>query len=123
MTILRDCYNSLKVLSYHPIRLIVSQELDFITKKLRTKSLMYSGDHPVLNKAEEEYRDTLATNSLYLEFAPNECGIPLRPFITVAECNICRQRETYFIDKWMDRLALLKSFERGHTLESRRSGP
>lgn len=36
-----------------------------------------------------------------------------------SNCPHCRYRETYFVDRWNARknIALMKSFERGHTKE------
>jgi hypothetical protein len=49
-----------------------------------------------------------------------EAWMPLYPFLTAQECPKCGHTEIYFIDRWdgKDRPARLKSFERGHDLES-----
>ncbi len=46
--------------------------------------------------------------------------ISLYPFITSAVCPQCEEVETYFVDAWDTKkgTARLKSFEKGHTLDS-----
>jgi hypothetical protein len=48
--------------------------------------------------------------------------VSLFPFLSVERCPKCGNREVYFPDKLQrrgpDNIATLKSFERGHTVES-----
>jgi hypothetical protein len=65
----------------------------------------------------------LIKRDLYIEVTENY-WVSLFPFIQVLGCDHCKVDEIYFVDRWdgQDSPAIMKSFERGHTLECRESG-
>jgi hypothetical protein len=81
------------------------------------------GDHPAWLQERHELPKYLKNGDIYLELTTGN-WMPLYPFQTVATCPACKIRETYFVDKYdfHEGPAQLKSFERGHTIESRELG-
>ncbi len=83
------------------------------------KSQLCIGDHPALPQDTALYPNPLKKHDLYIQIDDNDWA-PLYPFVTAEACPHCRTREIYSIDKWdsQNKSALLKSFERGHTVDS-----
>jgi ankyrin repeat protein len=113
------CMNQLAFCVYHPIRLIIDMDVDQQTSSIILTCFRLAGDHTVFPKEEVNYSKALPRNSLHMQITEG-AWIPLYPFLTVQECPKCGHTEVYFIDRWdgKDRPATLKSFERGHDLES-----
>jgi hypothetical protein len=112
---LQQLMNSLEFLIDYPIRLV--REMDAIRRSRRVvlKTLRLSGDHPGLPQEQLEYNEPLTRDDLYVELRSDYLH-PLYPFIVSKNCQSCKSREIYFIERWdgPSRPATLKSFERGH---------
>lgn len=82
-------------------------------EKLRRcmEALDFLADHPIRQKDG-------AGGHLFLNLG--DTRVPIYPFITSARCPQCGDAETYFVDAWDTRrgTARLKSFEKGHTIDS-----
>lgn len=116
---LTSCMTALSFFINHAIRQVIDQFVDRETLGHMTISYLLVGDHPVLPKETVSSPDLFPRDTLHLQITEG-MWIPLYPFLTVQECPKCGHTEVYFIDKWnrKDRHARLKSFERGHDLES-----
>jgi hypothetical protein len=112
---LQQVLTSLEFLIDYPIRLV--RDMDAIRRSRRVvlKTLRLTGDHPGLPQEQLEYNEPLTRDDLYVELRP-EYLHPLYPFIVSQNCQSCKAREIYFIERWegSGRPASLKSFERGH---------
>ena len=116
---LKGCLDAISFFIHYPIRFVF--DLDIIrgmpSAKLCTLRLV--GDHPALPKEEIMFPEPLSKNRLYIEVSQDK-WICLYPFVTFSYCLECKTRETFFIDRWqgIGKPAMLKSFEKGHELES-----
>jgi hypothetical protein len=81
--------------------------------------LRLSGDGPGFQQEKLDHPRALPRGDVFLDIG-DQVWVPLHPFIVATNCPRCLYRETYFIDRWDDRkgIALMKSFERGHTAEN-----
>ena len=88
------------------------------TRSVVLHTLRCEGDHPGFAQETIHYPEPLTKNDLYVEVEPGRWN-PLFPFLVARNCHLCKAREIYFVDKWNDKEkgALLKSFERGHSME------
>jgi hypothetical protein len=113
----------LSFLTEHPLRLITDFDRIRNSAEINVKCLRYAGDHPGFQQEQIKYNDIVKKNDIYIELQPGSWR-SLFPFITVHNCPHCRTREIYFIDYFAGegKSAKLKSFERGHTEESREIG-
>ena len=119
-TLLSDVMSDLKFLTQYPLRLVRDMDYREDTGEMELKCLRYMGDHPGFLQESIARARPVPKGKLFVEVEPN-VRYETSPFITVLNCATCRQPETYFIDTW-DRSAgkaRLRSFERGHTVESR----
>lgn len=100
----------------HPIRQVLDINVDRRGDRCLLKCLRYTGDHPGLPQEEITLSAPLHRGDLFIELA-DQTWVTLYPFLTARTCPRCKVRETYFIDKWDTRKAVVhvKSFERGHT--------
>ena len=82
------------------------------------KCLRLVGDGPGFPQERLVHPRALPRGDVFLDIG-DQVWVPLHPFIVATNCPRCLYRETYFIDRWDDRkgIALMKSFERGHTAE------
>ena len=112
-------YRAVSFLLQHPIRLVQDLDVDWNSKQVRVGTLLYQGDHPGLKREYQIVTAPLPKHKLYIEFDSNE-WVPLYPLISVLYCPQCQMRETFFVDLWdgPGHRIVLKSFERGHTLDS-----
>lgn len=103
----------------NPIRLVLHVRAQRKTKYAILDTLQYMGDHPSMRQEKVTLSEFLPQDDLYIEMASQEWA-PLYPLISTHYCPDCKTRETYMIDKWnpLEKKIILKSFERGHTLES-----
>ena len=112
----------LSFFSQYPIRMVES------VKKVRGKDKLIIhahdliGSHPAWpERPELRYHEFLPENELFIVISDdNWCS--LYPFLSVGQCAECKNREVYFIDKIANNKALLKSFERGHTMNDAKVG-
>jgi hypothetical protein len=84
---------------------------------------VYTGDHPGLRQERVTLAGAVSKDKLYMQVT-NEEWVQLYPIISVQYCPSCKARETYMIDRWeaQRKRVVLKSFERGHTLENDTAG-
>lgn len=116
---LRVCLHHMTSLTQFPIRRVEEQDYCSDTNMMIMKTFCYSGDHPALPLEIVKYPSPLSLKRLYLETEPGQ-WITLYPFLSAQHCRECKQLETFFIDRWdgLGKPAILKSFERGHSLKS-----
>jgi hypothetical protein len=100
----------------HPVRLIRDMDVIRRSRRVVLKALRLSGDHPGLPQEQMEYDEPLIRDDLYVELSPGRLH-PLYPFVLSRNCQNCKTREIYFIDRWdtSKQLVSVKSFDRGHT--------
>jgi len=84
--------------------------------RYKISGLSLMGDHPDFEPVEFETDLPLADNSLYMRTAQGI--IPLSPFCILSDCPTCMTPELYYPDRLKSSMALLKSLDRGHELES-----
>ena len=113
----------LAFLTEHPIRLVRDLDVARGTRSVVLHTLRCEGDHPGFPQERIGYPEPLTKNDLYIEVEPGH-WVPLFPFVVPRNCPTCKTREIYFVDRWPGKgcPALLKSFERGHTVESNEVG-
>ena len=112
------CIKALAFFTEHPIRQVVDSDVTRAGEtKLRCLALV--GDHPGLPQEEIKYRIPLTKRDLYIT-AAGVGWVPLFPLLVARNCRTCKSRETFFLDKWSreNRVAMRKSFERGHEEET-----
>ena len=104
----------------YPIRLVQDFDVDRRNGNFLLKCLRLEGDGPGFPQEKVGFPKALPRGDLVLDLGHGN-WVQLYPFIVASNCPSCRYRETYFIDRWNDRkgMAVLKSFERGHTEEQR----
>ena len=120
---LENCMAAISFFARYPTRLICNLDVVRGTSTVILDTLRYMGDHPGLTQEKVGFPTPLPRNTLYMELS-QERWVSLFPFITVQLCPECHIRETYFIDRWQGQgsSAKLKSFERGHTINSAEIG-
>ena len=116
---LRRCMGALAFFAEYPMRQVLDFDVDRSGDEFSLKCLRYMGDHPSFPQEELVFHKGLRKGDLYLDLG-NQDWVPLYPFILPMTCSHCKARETYFIDIWDQRrdTALMKSFERGHTMSN-----
>ena len=116
---LRECLEGLSFFVQHPTRLVEHMDLTWGTRQFEVETLVYVGDHPGLRQERLTLRVPLPEGKLYLELTDQEWA-PLYPLISVQYCPRCGARATFVIDRWdgPGGRVVLKSFERGHTLDN-----
>jgi hypothetical protein len=118
MQVLGDVMEELSFLSEYPIRYVTDLNGVRGSRRVKVQTLRFMGDHPALPQEIVEYHEMVTKHDLYVQIEEGQWK-SLFPFLTVHNCPRCKYRETYFIDRWnrSTGTAVLKSFERGHTLE------
>jgi hypothetical protein len=117
---LQRCMEALSFFTQYPIRLVQDFDVDRRNHDFLLKCLRLEGDGPGFLQEKIRFPRAMPRGDLMLDLG-DENWVQLYPFIVASNCPHCRYRETYFIDRWNDRknTTLMKSFERGHTEESR----
>ena len=117
---LQRCMEALSFLTQYPIRLVQDFDVDRRSEEFLLKCLRLAGDGPGFSQEKVLFPRTFPNGDLLLDLG-HQNWVPLYPFIEASNCPRCGYRETYFIDRWNDSkgIALMKSFERGHTEERR----
>jgi len=117
--LLRECLEQVSLLTQYPIHQVISSSQDWKTQQMVVRTLVHMGDHPGLRQHETTLTVPVSDDHLYIAI-DSDNWISLYPLITVQYCPSCQQRETYMIDRWdgFGQRFLLKSFERGHTLDT-----
>jgi hypothetical protein len=117
---LQRCMEALSFFTQYPIRLVQDFDVDRRNHDFLLKCLRLEGDGPGFPQERVRFPRAMPRGDLMLDLG-DENWVQLYPFIVASNCPHCRYRETYFIDRWNDRknTTLMKSFERGHTEESR----
>jgi hypothetical protein len=112
------CIRALSFFKDHPIRLVQDFDVDRHGNTFVLKCLRLVGDGPGFQQEKLEHPRALPRGDIFLDVG-DQVWVPLHPFVVATNCPRCLYRETYFIDRWDDRkgLALMKSFERGHTAD------
>ena len=91
--------------------------------RIQVRTLAMIGDHPAWPQKTFEHLGFLTKGDVFLPLTSNDwCS--LYPFLVVETCRQCKARESYFIDgvDFRRKIAFLKSFERGHSMESSEIG-
>jgi len=117
---MQRCMDALAFFTQYPIRLVQDFDVDRRNGNFMLKCLRLEGDGPGFPQEKVGFPKALPRGDLVLDLG-DENWVQLYPFIVASNCPSCRYRETYFIDRWNDRkgMAVLKSFERGHTEEQK----
>lgn len=117
--LLQRCLSRIAFVADYPLRLVEDVEVDWRTDDCRLDTLVYMGDHPVCRSETVTYPAALPAKKLYLTLTGHD-WVSLYPLISVQYCPSCKTRETYMIDRWEgpSKPAVLRSFERGHTLRN-----
>jgi type I restriction enzyme M protein len=120
-TLLRSCLEQVSLLTQFPMHQVVSSNLDWRSSQIILKTLMHVGDHPGHNQHESQSSKLLPTDHLYMLSGSDE-WISLYPLMTAQYCPSCQTLETYMVDRWdgLGGRLVLKSFERGHTVDTSR---
>jgi len=119
-TLLDEVLAGLDFVTRYPLLLVRDSAAQLHSDQHRIKYLLCMGDHPAFSPGEMEYPKALVRNQLYLQDAKGNLHLTY-PFIIADRCPQCGLLEIFFLDSW-DRDAgqvQLKSFERGHTLQSK----
>jgi type I restriction enzyme M protein len=105
----------LSVFIQYQIRLVQDLDVDWQTSKAVLSTLLYAGDHPGLRQEQVTGPSLLSKHKLYMVLS-EDLWVPLYPLMSVHDCPVCNNRETYSIDRWdgLDKLPVLKSFEQPH---------
>lgn len=116
--LLKEAIEATDFLCQHPLRIV--KQVDVLPSGLiKLTCLKASGDHPALAKEELHLQRGFPKGQLIIN-----CGdshwLSVYPFLSQDICPKCGMMEIYLLDKWkFDRNQLfLRSFERGHTIES-----
>lgn len=115
--LLTEVMAGLEFFTDFPMHLVCDMDTIRGTDRVVTRILNYVGDHPALPQDQLQYHRPLKKNDIYLEIEPDS-WVPLFPFVSAQNCPECRTREVYFVDRLKDRIATLKSFERGHSVQN-----
>lgn len=117
-TWLIECIKSMMFLTEYPIRQVCDTE-ESRQGQIFLTCLRLDGDHPGFKKERVQYRKHLPKRDLFIETSPDS-WISLYPYVQLLACKTCGMHECYFIDKldYSRKVAVLKSFERGHTANS-----
>ncbi|MFB3921981.1 MAG: hypothetical protein ACE145_09675 [Terriglobia bacterium] len=117
--VLTECLRDMAFMTEHPIRLVRDMDVARGTRTVVIYTLRCEGDHPGFPQEKADYPEPLKKNDLYIEVEPAR-WVALFPFVVPRNCPQCKSREIYFVDKWQGKgePALLKSFERGHSVEN-----
>lgn len=122
---LQRCMEAVAFLARYPIRLIQDFDIDRHSGDFIMKCVRLTGDGPGFPQEKVSSPEALPRGDLFIDLG-HQKWVPLYPFVIASNCPYCRYRETYYIDRWdnkrVDRekgIALMKSFERGHTEERR----
>lgn len=120
---LQRCVRALLFFTEYPIRQVFEINVNRRGDSFYVKCLRYTGDHPGLPQEEIVLPNPVHKGDLYIDIG-DQHWVSLFPFITARNCPRCKQRETYFIDKWDTRrnIVYVKSFERGHSEETTELG-
>jgi hypothetical protein len=112
------CIKALAFFTEHPIRQVVDFDVTR-TGEVKLRCLALVGDHPGLPQEEVMYRTPLTKRDLYIAVA-GVGWVSLFPLLVARNCQRCKTRETFFLDKWNRKkgIAMRKSFERGHEEET-----
>jgi hypothetical protein len=115
---IEKCIRALSFFKEYPIRLVQDFDVDRHDDNFVLKCLRLAGDGPGFRQERLNHHRALPRGDLFLDLG-DQIWVPLYPFIVATNCPRCLYRETYFIDRWDDRkgIALMKSFERGHTAD------
>lgn len=114
-TYVRQCLRYMAPLT--ELNLLKVSDIDADRKgQILLTCLSLRGDHPTFHQVAKHYKEPVPKGLLYVEKDPD--WLCLQPFISLETCDQCGVNEIFFVDKMTDRGALLKSFERGHTLFS-----
>jgi hypothetical protein len=82
-----------------------------------------AGDHPVVPRERLAVsRSDIEIGSLYVQDSAGELHL-LRPFVIASDCPRCRTLSTFHVDRVVDGVATLKSFEHGHLDEAPHLAP
>lgn len=116
---LSKALKQLSILTRHPLYLPVDFDSLRGKSNVTVTALKYIGDHPGMKKISVELGMPPKKNDLYIAIDDSQDWRCLYPFISIQYCKHCKFRETYYVDQWkIGSAAKLKSFERGHTVES-----
>jgi len=116
---LSSALRQLSILIRHPLYLPLDFDSVRDAPATSVTALNYSGDHPGMRKIQIDLTFPPKKNDLYIAVDDGKDWRSIFPFITVQQCSQCKTRETYYIDQWKyGSPAKLKSFERGHLVES-----
>jgi hypothetical protein len=112
------CIRALSFFKEYPMRLVQDFDVDRHENNFVLKCLRLLGDGPGFQQEKLNHPRALPRGDIFFDIG-DQVWVPLHPFIVATNCPRCLYRETYFIDRWDDRkgIALMKSFERGHTAE------
>jgi len=115
--VLEGVYSDLEMLADHPFRLVYSLDVSEKGDLYVLDCFRYQGAFPKPRRERIEWYEAMPKNRLYLEVSEMN-WVPLSPFIRRVHCPRCGENELFYVDKMTgDGTALLKSFERGHTVE------
>ena len=118
---LRSVMEQLQFLTEFPLRQIEDIDLPRWSPDFEITCLRMVGDHPGLPRETVRIGQRFQRSDVVIDLGRSSGWVSLYPFITRYPCTRCGARETYSIDKVSSDRAgsvALKSFERGHTLES-----
>ena len=112
---LQQCLHKIAFFVQYPMRLVQDSDVDWRSKKVKAKTLVYVGDHPSLSQEQIDLSGSVSKGKLYLELK-SDTLIPLYPLFSVQDCSVCTMREVFMIDRFDGTYSrvVLKSFERGH---------
>ena len=110
---LKLCMSALEFFVQFPIRLVCDLNIDRGSGIPIIDTLRCVGDHPGFPQEIVRYSNPLPKNTLFIDIKDGR-WVTLFPFMTAYHCLRCQAREIYLIDRWQDKEATLKSFERGH---------
>jgi len=116
---LTTCMSTMAFWTRHPIRMIRDIDVDRRSPgRVRLDCSRITGDHPGFQREEVHWTTPLAKRDLHIEIT-DRYWAPLYPYVQVLGCSTCGVDEIYFVDRWdgPGSPAVMKSFERGHTLE------
>ncbi|GEM_PF-2633799 len=115
---LRAVLDRMSFLAQYPLRLVLASDVDWQTNRNVLKTTLYMGDHPAMDLESVEHEKPLPKDKLYMQLERNE-WVSMHPLLSVQYCPTCHVRETYLLDYWAGptEKTVLKSFERGHTID------
>ena len=115
---IETCIRALSFFKEYPMRLVQDFDVDRHENNFVLKCLRLLGDGPGFQQEKLNLPRALPRGDIFLDIN-DQVWVPLHPFVVATNCPRCLYRETYFIDRWDDKkgMALMRSFERGHTAE------